>query len=827
MKKYTLLTILSAAALLASCNGFEPQLKPSSEGDGIILSLYSGEMTTKADGNTAPAFETAIDHFDFFFFDDAAGTVPTEGMHGHVNGTSKQLLTGKGQAFEALRLGTHYVYILANYPEDIDHANDWKLADLMALPVKSEIFQGADDSGVATFCDNLVMDSYDPDAGTYLIELTPKKIQDTYELPIGLRRIASKLTLTINVEKEVVGSDGTDRETWKPCLSELQAYYVNALNNMSTVSAEPVRREDLEANSGHEYISYPTNYHFTKDGYTFVLDDVYTYPQTWKDEDNGEPYFKIYLPWMSDIRGTSNFYYKVTVPQPAAAGEAWTIDRNTWYKVEVTLSVVDAVDDYVQITASYTVHPWNGSSIPGGGPLNSARFFEVPVTKYSIYSDDSVEIPFNSDSQVSAKIVSIDYTEFRNGVEYNYHHTPDDATFSVKEPLTAETERTYSVEVDNALKKVTFTHDISNLFLSRTVVVRITKNADPTKYKDVTIIQHPSIEIDIENAKDAFVNGRFGHLIEPALAIDADHSGQTFGRGITITSHDKNRLYANSSNVYSSYFADSDYTTSSHTNIKKNNNIYATLYVTSSGTMVSHEMFLTKVAVNAFNESNDTYKTYEVTAASTATEARTAEGEEKEYTYRIGDPRVKASTFNNNKELRPYLTFSELNGTATKEYTQAWESPGDILITSTNAAADANIISPWYMFSSNMNMVDSSPSFEEAVRRGETYQDTGYPAGRWRLPTEAEIAFVVSRQAEHVSPVIFRWNQWYWTGNGSMILVPAENSDNLVFRVWRLTEEQMHSTSLVEPHRFVYDLWYWGNEAQTPTNRYYPNMHEH
>ena len=824
MKKYTLLTILSAAAVLASCNRVESLPQPQFGGDQFILSLDSGALVTKAGETNAPEFETKIDHFDFFFFDDAAGTQPTDGMHGRVSGASKQLNTGIGEAFEALRLGTHYVYILANYPDEIDHTNNWELEDILALPVSSKLLTSFDETGVATFCNYLVMDSYDEATGKYTTELTPTRIQEQRECVIGLSRIAAKLTLTLDIEEKVIGSDGTETETWKPIVRDIEAYYVNALNYNSTVSAKPVRRAELQTSTGDQYLTYPENYHMTKvTDYKYILDDVYTYPQTWQSEDNGEPYFKVYLPWISDLRGTSNFYYKVTVPRPE--GSKWTINRNSWYNVEVKLSVVDAVDDYVEVTANYTVHPWSGSSVPGGTPLASARFFDVPTLQYHIYSDNSLEIPFYSDSQASAKIVSIEYTEFRNGTEYHYVHTPDNDTFSVKEPTTAASARTYSVVVDDALKTATFTHDISNLFLARTIVVRITKNSDPSQYKDVTIIQHPSIEFDIEDAKDAFVNGRFGHLIEPALAIDAAHSGQTFGRSITISSRDKNRLYQNSSSVYASYYANDAYS-SGLSYIKKNDDIYATLYVTSSGTQVSHEMFLTKVAVNAFNGSNDTYKTYEVTNATSSTNARTASGEEKEYTFRLGDPRVKASTFNNATPLAPYLTFSTGSTSATTEYTQAWESPDDILITSTDADDDCNVISPWYMFSSNMNMVDTSPTFEGAIRRGETYQDSGYPAGRWRLPTEAEIAFVVARQAEHVSPVIFRWDQWYWTGNGSMILVPPEGSTDLVFRVWRLNETQKHQ-SFACPHRFVYDLWYWGNEPMTPTNRYYPNMHEH
>ena len=140
MKRYfTILTIaITAAWGLASCND-DAMTEPETGSDSIILSLTSGDMATKADDDTPVSFENAIDHFDFFFFDDAAGTIPTAGMHGRASGSSKVLATGVGETFEALREGTHYVYILANYPSDIDHSHDWELEDILALPINSPI----------------------------------------------------------------------------------------------------------------------------------------------------------------------------------------------------------------------------------------------------------------------------------------------------------------------------------------------------------------------------------------------------------------------------------------------------------------------------------------------------------------------------------------------------------------------------------------------------------------------------------------------------------------------------------------------------------------
>ena len=165
MKRYIKIfaLALSAALALISCNSVGDMAELPS---GVLtITLDSGSMTTKADA-TAPTFETAIDHFDFFFFEDEDGTTPIPGIHGYVEGRTKVLNTAVGSEFETLRSRTSYVYIVANWPESFDHTRDWTLAQLLESSFSSDIVTGVDpDTGAATFCSSLVMDSYDVGTG--------------------------------------------------------------------------------------------------------------------------------------------------------------------------------------------------------------------------------------------------------------------------------------------------------------------------------------------------------------------------------------------------------------------------------------------------------------------------------------------------------------------------------------------------------------------------------------------------------------------------------------------------------------------------------------
>lgn len=151
--------------------------------------------------------------------------------------------------------------------------------------------------------------------------------------------------------------------------------------------------------------------------------------------------------------------------------------------------------------------------------------------------------------------------------------------------------------------------------------------------------------------------------------------------------------------------------------------------------------------------------------------------------YAIGDPR--SSTVDN----LDYLTKT-IDGETLSNYYP------------TRKDGVQNVIAPAFKIASSWGVVDkSSLTYETAKRRCASYQENGYPAGRWRVPTEAEIKYIVSLSDRGVIPVLFGGD--YYASSGRYYdneRYPADFHDD---------NGGGHAV------RCVYDVWYWGNEKMS------------
>lgn len=162
--------------------------------------------------------------------------------------------------------------------------------------------------------------------------------------------------------------------------------------------------------------------------------------------------------------------------------------------------------------------------------------------------------------------------------------------------------------------------------------------------------------------------------------------------------------------------------------------------------------------------------------------------------YAIGDPR--SSTVDN----LDYLTKT-INGETLSYYYPTRKD--DV----------QNVIAPAFKIASSWGVVASgSLTYETAKQRCASYQENGYPAGRWRVPTEAEIQYIVSLSDRGVIPALFNGDYYASSGryydNGydgtNAGFYPKEPNWNGEYDV-----TNGHSV------RCVYDVWYWGNEKMS------------
>lgn len=123
----------------------------------------------------------------------------------------------------------------------------------------------------------------------------------------------------------------------------------------------------------------------------------------------------------------------------------------------------------------------------------------------------------------------------------------------------------------------------------------------------------------------------------------------------------------------------------------------------------------------------------------------------------------------------------------------------------TQTSGSDNIIAPKLIIASSYGAVNGGYYFDKATaeKRCAAYQEGGYPAGRWRVPTYAEIRFIATLSILQFIPSLFYFPNndtvGYWSANGKVL----GSSSGPVLNTSNTTNTAV---------RCVYDAWYWGEE---------------
>lgn len=160
-------------------------------------------------------------------------------------------------------------------------------------------------------------------------------------------------------------------------------------------------------------------------------------------------------------------------------------------------------------------------------------------------------------------------------------------------------------------------------------------------------------------------------------------------------------------------------------------------------------------------------------------------------TYILGDPRTSVVDNLNNFSSASANTVYQKNGSkrqlkyyySTDDQKQSYIAPS---IRSTSAYGRLSI---------GINVFNAGLSYSDAKKRCATYQEDGYPAGRWRLPTYSEVQFLVSLSNLGFIETLFYGGQSYWYAGGYVSV------DNI--------NDPNSSTTGNKRVRCVYDEWYW------------------
>ena len=135
-----------------------------------------------------------------------------------------------------------------------------------------------------------------------------------------------------------------------------------------------------------------------------------------------------------------------------------------------------------------------------------------------------------------------------------------------------------------------------------------------------------------------------------------------------------------------------------------------------------------------------------------------------------------------------------------------------------------NVIAPIFKIASSYGKT-TQMSYEQAVKRCASYQENGYPAGRWRVPTPAEIEFMQQRALNGDIPSLFNGlstnesYRAYWAGDGT-VYWPGYNDDGEPFGPAAGFYAPGNNNMSKDTHsvRCVYDVWYWGDDKKDTDN---------
>ena len=142
---------------------------------------------------------------------------------------------------------------------------------------------------------------------------------------------------------------------------------------------------------------------------------------------------------------------------------------------------------------------------------------------------------------------------------------------------------------------------------------------------------------------------------------------------------------------------------------------------------------------------------------------------------------------------------------------------------------DIDAVAPLFIIASSYGKT-TAMSYNAAKVRCAAYQENGYPAGRWRLPTEKEIEFLITLRKNGLIAELFHNSvsysgsdadqAGYWASSGRFYFYDKEDFSEFKYSDETVYRERggggpgggNYPTMYYAYTRCVYDAWYWGTD---------------
>lgn len=738
--------------------------------------------------------------------------------------------------------GTCKFYAVVNVPDSvvtsaIDSANSASLADLKKLALDCSSFASTEPvDGITGKQESFPMDG--ESTATYA------GLTATTTVDIDLTRAVSKIqvflkladSVTVNGATWVPVSSATSQGSSMGKIAISNGVKKGYLNTDYQVTADDFYPEASVAFDDKARDFYKSE--VIDDSTYYSHDPYYTCPMTWEDADSFDEShpstMTVEVDWATgagNAAQTKRSFYSLPInaladDERTGDFETYKFKRNMYYRILFNIDAIgnETEDTPTEISGKYYVMPWK--EISEDYNLEALRYLVVQEDSVEVFNKDTCSIPYVTSHE--CEIVNIIITRPNVSEEIATIDTVFDADMDPVvtngevngNPTTTWTCQLSSSRTDIPNNDFAFTLDGKNVTMTHTLVNKTSSSVtnydyvpyyitltvrhsdDTTFYEDIKIVQYPMMYVIAHQNADYDPN--FDASTNPPTAADSvnDHTGYVYVNG------------QGGEDNYGGHYtgAGEDY------------GYYADFYTYSSG---SEQKVWTDLAYVYGNDKYD-YTLGVVRGITNGTKNKNPNryiinptAFQGEVSYVIGDPR---------KSETDTLIYSDTrNGVS---YSGGWSIRSSYLtdndgtlgsgvrnLQNYHATDDAtrtkSMVAPSFMIASSYGST-SDVKQGNATKRCASYQEEGYPAGRWRVPTEAEVRYMVELSAEGKIPMLFGESnnlRYYWTAHGKLGVegntVTNETLDSNSYRAWV---------------RCVYDTWYWGSgmvlQKNSTTDKY-------
>jgi len=770
---YTLAAAIAALLALVSCDDSITDVTDTHPGDVTLTVSVPLADTSRAVADNLNEFRVNTLHLYFFRadgHDDATSTYVWDVTADDPFDVQRSLrLTLPDDALADGGLfgpdsDICYVYAVANVPA----------ADLTALTV----------DGLRATLLSSAFDRTEPQpdfAMDCLTTLTLDRATRTVTGDIVLRRSAAKLTLAIDLPASidvdqtyvspVDGTSYTVTLTYTPRPADMHVWIANGVRR-SRIDAAPAPVTDEDALYSNDIyaadgVGSAFSYDDTQPKYKYVQEiPFYSYPSAWDAHSpNGNCHLTLEIPWtFTDPDGATHSivtYYRLSV-QP----DKCTLVRNTHYDMRVTIGrlggtmpqePVDMLFDW-----NYNMQ-WNTQTLPTD--IKEIRYLLLNNNDYSAHddaylfrldNDSRISIPYNTSHPVEIESVNISWRDYLNNRDRSVNLSPTETyRYSSVEAYTPATHFA-GISIDPATSTLVIRRDLVHIFWNTNSNRPEIKAGEPAinSYTITVRLRHTDATADMTSSYATVMV-----VQTPAINITTQYTSSSSYRYINNNNTNTRRGYG---------------------------------YVSTNDRQSSNVLWLGSY----HNDNNVQNKnTYILTVSKFDTDDN----------YIIADPRTRTvDNINNSGSSTSTATWSiaDKAGNRLSDYYPADDSD-----------AKTRFIAPQIRVASQWG-VTYDISRTSAERRCASYQEDGRPAGRWRLPTVAEIEYISRLSNKKYIPYLFGSASNtgdnaadYWCASGA---VSVDNSAT------NPSVSQIPTSSTDRRAvRCVYDEWYWGTDTLT------------